>query len=180
MFTGYEPKAGDHLVGLKENGFRSNGLSLVRKVLSDNYGQEWHLDHKDLAEKALQPSKIYCAAITDMIGSLDEEPQAEIHGFAHITGGGIPGKLGRVLKPTGLGADIKTPFEPSEIMLHCQELGNISNKEAYKTWNMGNGGIVITPEPDSVIDIAKKHDIEAAIIGVVTQEKGISIDDISF
>jgi len=180
MFTGHEIKEGDCLVGLRETGFRSNGLSLVRKIMKKNHGDEWHKvawkDGKEsLAEMALTPSKIYSGAVVDMFGGYDKEPKAKVHGVAHITGGGIPGKLGRMLKPSRLGADISDPFEPSDFILYTQELGNVSDEEAYKTWNMGQGMIISTSDPIRVIYVAENHGIEAKEIGYVKKEPGIKI-----
>src|SRR5205085_67005 len=59
MFTGKEVKEGDYLVGLAEQGFRSNGLSLVRKILKEKFGEEWHTDFGGMVygQLALQPSQ---------------------------------------------------------------------------------------------------------------------------
>lgn len=178
LITGYDIVEGDKIVGLKEEGFRSNGLSLVRKILKTIHGEEWHnedFNGKLIADVALQPSRIYSAALVDMLGGLYDKPKVRINGIAHITGGGLPGKLGRVLKPSGLGANITAPFEPCELMLYCQKKGNVPDAEAYKTWNMGQGMLVITPDADQTIEIAKQHGIESKIIGEVTTEKGIRI-----
>ncbi|MCK5373379.1 MAG: hypothetical protein KAJ20_03510, partial [Candidatus Aenigmarchaeota archaeon] len=94
--------------------------------------------------------------------------------------GGLPGKLGRVLKPSGFGADIDTPFTPGEALLHCQEKGNIPDNEAYRAFNMGQGMVVITPNPEEAIKIAQEFGIEAQIIGKVTEEKGIRIKSQGF
>ena len=141
MFTGKEIKEGDYLVGLREEGFRSNGLSLVRKIMKNNHGDNWHQvpwkkGNVSLADLALTPSRVYTAAVVDMFGGYCGEPKTEVHGVAHITGGGVPGKLGRVLKPSGFGAVIDSPFEPSEFVEYTQALGGVPDVEAYKTWNM--------------------------------------------
>jgi phosphoribosylformylglycinamidine cyclo-ligase len=183
LFTGYEIKEGQFLVGLREEGFRSNGLSLLRKVMFNTYGEEWHnaiFNSEKIGKLALIPSKIYCAAVVEMFGGYNGEVKANVSGVVHITGGGIPGKLGRVLKPSGLGAIIDSPFSPCDLMLHTQEKGNVPDAEAYKTWNMGNGMIVITTEPEKVIEIVKSHNIEGKIIGKVTKEKGIKIKNKGF
>lgn len=180
MLTGHKIKKGDYLVGLKENDFRSNGLSLVRKVMRNAYGDEWHketYEGKNLAELALRPSRIYTGAVVEMFGGFEGGPKAELHGVAHITGGGIPGKLGRLLKPTGLGADITDPFAPCALMLYCQEKGNVSDVEAYRVWNMGQGMIIATQEPEKVISIANEHKIEAKVIGQVSEKQGIRISN---
>ena len=124
---------------------------------------------------ASEPSKIYTRAIVDMTGGFERESRAEIHGIAHITGGGIPGKLGRLLSPYGLGADIEDPFEPNVLMTLCQGLGEISSQEAYKTWNMGHGMVIATNAPENVINIANKHDISARAIGKITSKPEINI-----
>ncbi|MBI2669510.1 hypothetical protein HYX14_06735 [Candidatus Woesearchaeota archaeon] len=175
LFTGREIKEGDHLVALREEGLRSNGISLVRKILTESYGEEWHLEHPDLAQQALHPSRIYSRAVVEMFGGFDGEPQAEIHGVVHITGGGIPGKLGRALKPSGLGATLDHLFSPCDLMLHCQEKGDVPDEEAYRTWNMGQGMLIMTPEPDKVMEVAKKYSIESKVVGRVETEKGIRI-----
>lgn len=183
MFSGYEIKERDKLVGLREEGFRSNGFSLVREIMQKSHGENWHenlYEGRNLAELILHPSKIYTRAIVDMFGGFAEEPKTSIHGVVHITGGGIPEKLGRVLKPSGLGAFIDEPFEPCEMMLYCQDKGNLKDEEAYRTWNMGQGMIVITPKPEDVITIASQHNIEGKVIGeiratpeMVIKSKGI-------
>ena len=106
---------------------------------------------------------------------IDNEKRVEIHGVAHITGGGIPGKLGRILKASNLGAELNNLFEPPKVMLHCQEIGNINDKEAYTTWNMGNGMLVITPEPEEIIQIARENEVEAKIAGRITMDNQIKI-----
>lgn len=178
MLTGYEIKDGDKLVGLREQGFRSNGLSLVRKIMKSAHGEEWHqetYDGKSLAELALHPSRIYSGAVVDMLGGFDRDPKARVHGVSHITGGGVPGKLGRILKPSGLGAYLDDPFEPCDLMKYCQEKGNVADAEAYRTWNMGQGMIVITPCPEEVIETANQHGVESRVIGEVTKEPSIRI-----
>jgi len=182
LFTGREIKEGDWLVGLKEYGFRSNGLSLVRKILLNDYGENWHneaFEEGTLGEYALLPSRIYSGAVVDMFGGFDGEPKAEVHGVVHVTGGGIPGKLGRVLKPSGLSARLNAPYEATPLMRHCQLIGDVEDFEAYKTWNMGQGMIIITPDPTSVIATAKQHSIESKLIGQVYKDSdpGIRIWD---
>jgi len=180
MFTGREIKEGDYLVGLREEGFRSNGLSLVRKIMKKNHGDNWHRvlwkrGNVSLADLALTPSRIYTAAVVDMFGGYDRQPKTKVHGVAHITGGGVPGKLGRVLNPSGLGAVIDTPFDPSEFVEYTQALGGVPDIEAYKTWNMGQGMIIVTPKPDEVIKVVADYGIQGQNIGIVTKEQGIRI-----
>jgi phosphoribosylformylglycinamidine cyclo-ligase len=164
LITGKEVKVGDTLIAFKEDGFRSNGLSLVRKIMHD----QWT---KETLSQALTPSKIYSRAVVSMFGKL--------HGVAHITGGGVPGKVGRMLRPSALGANFNNLFEPSKLMKDCIEKGKVPIEEAYKTWNMGNGMIITTNKPEDVIEIAKKHNIEAQICGEIIKEKQIELESFS-
>lgn len=180
LITGYAVQPGDYLVGLREEGLRCNGISLVRTLLRREYGDKWEgamFEEERLIDVALRPSRIYAKAIVDMVGGYDlnRKPKAEIHGAAHITGSGIPGKLSRTLKPSGLGAIIDKPFDPNALMLHCQQLGNVTDHEAHKTWHMGQGLILISPEPAPVIEVAGIYGHEAKVIGRVTKKPGIVI-----
>jgi phosphoribosylformylglycinamidine cyclo-ligase len=178
LFTGNEVQVGDSIIGLKETGFRSNGLSLVRKIMKDAHGDNWHTENvngKNLGEQTLIPSRIYCGAVCDMFGGFDKEAKAVVHGVAHITGGGVPGKIGRILKATGYGATIDNAFEPGDILKYAQQKGNVQDAEAYKTWNMGQGMVVVSPDPENVMKVASQHNIESQVIGTITKEPGIRI-----
>jgi phosphoribosylformylglycinamidine cyclo-ligase len=183
ILTGRSITPGDSIIGLREKGIRSNGLSLIRKILSNVHGENWHemkINERSIAKIAVEPSKIYSKAVVDMIGGVDSDPKTKIHGVAHITGGGIPSKLGRVLKPTNLGAFLDNLFEPPEIVKYCQEMGKILDCEAYTTWNMGQGMLIISPEPEIVIEVSKKHSIDAREVGKITENKGIKLVDKGF
>ena len=188
-------RPGDTLVALREHGFRSNGLSLVRKIFGvfDYEEKGWQdqlVDPEEtgfaqpqkLGELVLKPSIIYSKVVVDMTGGSNpsRDPKARIHGAAHITGGGIPEKLGRVLADTGYGAYIEEPFDPPFAMKHAQLVHNtvfgwLSDEAAYRTWNMGQGMVVISPEPSAVLAVAASHGIEAKEIGEVTEQSGIRI-----
>ena len=185
MITGHDVRAGDAIVGLGEPGLRCNGISLVRKVLEAKYGADWHtkdLDGTPLIDLALSPSIIYTKAILDLVGGYDlsRPARAKVHAAAHITGSGLPGKLGRALKPAGLGATIDSPLQPNRLMLHCQEIGDVTDYEAYRTWHMGQGMVVVTPEPHAVLSVARSHQLEAAVIGTVTSTPQIRISSRGF
>lgn len=180
---------GNSLVAFREHGFRSNGLSLVRKTFKEFEGEEWHNvnireEAQKLGELVLRPSIIYSKLMVELTGGYDlmREPLAFVHGAAHITGGGIPEKLGRVLRNTGYGAEIPEPFDPPYVMKLAQEHAidpdtnqRIRDKTAYSTWNMGQGMVVVTPQADKVIEAAREHGVEAQEVGVVTRKAGIRI-----
>lgn len=170
--------SGQALVGFREFGFRSNGFTLVRTVAMRNFGNRWHekpWEGKTIGEWTLTPSIIYTPALVGLFGGYANAPGAPFAAAAHITGGGIPGKLGRCLQGSGLGAVIDSPFEPPQIMLDLQKAGNISDRDVYQAWNMGIGMIVVTNEPDKTIQTAKDNDIEAKVIGEVIEKPEIRI-----
>ncbi|HET7059863.1 MAG TPA: AIR synthase-related protein [Candidatus Saccharimonadales bacterium] len=182
---GTEIQPDDALVGFVEKGLRSNGYTDLRIGLETEYGPRWHEKHVaklgklSLGELALQPSTIYCCVINELIGGRDpeKEPRAEVHGVAHITGGGQPSKLGRMLEPSGYGATIDNPLEPPEIMLEVQRIRGFSDGTAYGKWHMGPGMVVATPEPSKVIAVAEEHGIDAQEMGLVTKRPGIHIEN---
>ncbi len=163
-------KPGDTIVGFEEKGFRSNGISLVRKIMEKTYGQDWHKKQvagKTLGEIALEPSTIYSRAVVKIFDYTK--------GIAHITGGGIPGKFSRIIASTKFGADLFDPFEPCFMMSLCQKNGKVDDIEAYKTWNMGQGMLLITDNPEKVISVAATYKIKAKIVGLITEQKKIKI-----
>lgn len=183
ILTGHQIKAGDILVGLAEHGFRSNGITDVRKAMLEHYGPDWqHIVVSELGELSLgklvqKPSIIYSRFVSDLTGGydIDKEPKAKVSGVAHITGGGQPSKLGRMLEPSGLGVRITDPIEPPEIMLKVQKLRGFSDKEAYGKWHMGSGMVIATPEPEKVLAEAENYGLQAQAIGEVTDEPGLRI-----
>ncbi len=176
VLTNEKIAVGDSVVTLKSGVVRSNGLSLVRKILKDQFGENWHTaewkDGTTWGETILTPSVIYANAVLDMIGRYGQESKAQVHGVSHITGGGMHNPR-RILKRNNLGVNLDNLWAPHEAVLDLMKLGNVSDEEAYKVWNMGNGMMVITPEPDKVIEIAKANGIEAQIAGSVIKEPEI-------
>ncbi len=183
LLTGHQISEGDSLVGLAEHGFRSNGITDVRKAMLEHYGTDWQhqviegLGGLSLGRLVQVPSTIYSKFVTDLTGGYDiqRESKANVTGVAHITGGGQPSKLGRMLEASGLGATIDNPIDPPEIMRHVQELREFTDEIAYSKWHMGPGMVIATSEPEKVLTTAQNHGLEAHAIGQVTEEPGIRI-----
>lgn len=183
LLTGHQISEGDSLVGLAEHGFRSNGITDVRKAMLEHYGPDWQhqvverLGDLSLGRLVQVPSTIYSKFVTGLTGGYDiqREPQAIVTGVAHITGGGQPSKLGRMLEASGLGITIDNPIDPPEIMRHVQELREFTDEKAYSKWHMGPGMVIATSEPEKVLATAQNHGLEAQAIGQVTEEPGIRI-----
>ena len=178
LFTGREINVGDSVIMLRENGFRANGLSLARRIFEEAHGENWHnVKHEKstLGILALTPSVIYSRFVVSLHGGFDTEGMCDIHGVVHITGGGIPEKMARVLRPSNLGVRLTDLFEPPNVTSYCQRIGNISDVDAYRAWNMGQGMALITPNPDRVLEEANAFGIEAKISGEIIGEPGITI-----
>ncbi len=169
LITGEKIQSGDQIIGLKSDGFRSNGFSLVRYILKEKFGENWvsekYNNEKTWGELTLTPSKIYSSAILDMHGRYKEAAKVDLKGVVHVTGGGIHGNLERILK--GRKADLNNLPDPHEMMKKLMEIGNVSEEEAYKTWNMGVGMILISNDIEKIEESCAKYSIEIQVIGKI-------------
>jgi len=171
-------RQGDVLIGLPSSGIHSNGYSLVRKVFS-----EFFVSHslnqilpglkKPLGQTLLAPTKIYANEFSLIKGCNG------IRAAAHITGGGIPGNIPRVL-PRGLGAVFhKDSWPVPPVFKLLEKRGNIRIEEMYNVFNMGLGMIwICSPEgADSVQDSLSEHGYESFIVGQVEQGGGVRFQE---
>ena len=137
---------GDVLIGLGSSGVHSNGYSLVRRIiekskleLSKTY--EALGEQRTLGEILLEPTRIYAKSITALLAGYTVKKI--VTGMAHITGGGLPGNLNRVL-PDGLDAHVDSgAWEVPPIFRFLQEHGDIAEDEMYRVFNMGIGYCLI-------------------------------------
>lgn len=168
IITGEKIENGDVLIGIESSGIHSNGLSLARKALFD----EAKLAIDDplpgfpdlkVGEELLTPTAIYVQPVVELIKS-----SLEIHGLAHITGGGF-NNLKRLKK--GIGYDIHNLPEPQPIFKSIYSLG-VPLEEMYRVFNMGIGFVVILKEENAqkAMEILQKH-VKVHLIGKVTSEK---------
>ena len=132
--------AGDVLLGLASGGLHSNGYSLVRRILADNPGaRDESIGGRALDDVLLEPTRIYVKSLLDVIARF------EIHGLAHITGGGLTENLPRVL-PHGLIAELDlAAWTCPPIFAWLAERGPVVPAELLKTFNCGIGMVVVVP-----------------------------------
>jgi phosphoribosylformylglycinamidine cyclo-ligase len=173
-----DPKAivpGDALIGLPSTGLHSNGYSLARKVLLDVGGMKLHrrvpeLRHT-LAEELLIPTRIYARVIRALFSRYN------IKGAAHITGGGIPGNLPRIL-PEGRRAWIdRRAWEPPAVFGLIQRTGRIPQNEIDRTFNNGLGMILIVGKKyvDTATEALKSMSEPHFLIGEIRSgRRGVS------
>ncbi len=178
VITGENIKPGDKIISLRENGFRSNGFSLVRYILENKFGKDVYQKEspfgKSWGEMLLEPSKIYSAELLKLLGRFGEKRKINIKGISHITGGGIAGNFKRILKKKNLGAIFDNLFKPSKMVKEIQKLGNVSEEESYKTWNMGNGMMIVV-DPKDVNITLQSLNLEAKVVGEITENDFIEI-----
>jgi phosphoribosylformylglycinamidine cyclo-ligase len=142
---GKEIAAGDQLLGLPAVGLHTNGYSLARKILFDTLklGVQDRLPWgSTVGEELLKPHPYYGPQVTVARSA------GAVRGMAHITGGGIPGNLVRVL-PEGLRAEVKLSSWPvPEFFRFLRESGSVGDAEAHEVWNMGLGMILVVKRED--------------------------------
>ena len=172
LIDGSKVKVGDILVGIASTGVHSNGFSLVRKIINDNkidlhsYSDELN---GVVGEVLLTPTRIYCKQVLDVIKNVD------VHGVAHITGGGFDENIPRILKDN-MGLDIvegSWPILP--VFKFLEKYGKVDHREMFNIYNMGIGMILaVSNEADAkkAIEILSKYDDKAYIIGKITDNAG--------
>jgi phosphoribosylformylglycinamidine cyclo-ligase len=174
VITGEKILPGDMIIGLKSSGIHSNGYSLVRKVIekskysyTDTFPKDKPYDKK-IGDILLTPTKIYVKEILKLINKIN------IHGLAHITGGGLKNFLRLNNKVKFV---INNPIKPQPIFNFIQENGNITDREMYKTFNMGMGFAIIIDKEDvdeSIKIIQKISNVGVEIVGEIKKGKGVS------
>ena len=175
LIDGSKVKAGDVLVGIASSGIHSNGFSLVRKIFADNSldlsASYPELDGRSLGDVALTPTKIYVKQVLDVIR------QCDVHGVAHITGGGFDENIPRILHE-GQGIEIREgSWEILPIFRFLEKYGRIAHREMFNIFNMGIGMVLAldASESQKAIDILASHGERASVIGSVTAVPGVSI-----
>ncbi len=135
---------GDVLIGLASSGPHSNGYSLIRKVLEVAKADLTQpFAGATLGDALLAPTRIYVKPLLELHDKID------IHALAHITGGGLPENLPRVL-PDGVKAVIDAnSWERPEIFKWLQQNGNIAESEMLRTFNCGVGMVLCVSEQDA-------------------------------
>ena len=169
---------GDLLVGLPSPGLRSNGYTLARHVLLERAGLSldgpaWQGAPHSLADELLRPSVIYSPAV---LAALRAWPTA-VHACAHITGGGIPGNLARVL-PAGAGARLdRSAWQTPRVFSEISRLGGVTEEEMARVFNLGLGMVlVVAPaQADAVVGALRAvPDVPpAVVVGEVVAGSGV-------
>ncbi|MDZ4723682.1 MAG: phosphoribosylformylglycinamidine cyclo-ligase [candidate division Zixibacteria bacterium] len=164
--------AGDICIGLASNGLHTNGYTLARKVLFDIAGHkpdDFVLQlQSTVSDALLKVHRCYAPLIHPLLSKFD------IHGMAHITGGGIPGNLSRII-PDGLSAKIQKGSWPIlPLFNYIIELGELELEDSYSAFNMGIGYIIVLPasQKESVMKALADMGETAYVIGEIQPGDG--------
>ncbi len=167
-------EVGDVVIALRSSGLHSNGYSLVRHVLLgagrmrldsviDEFGSQ-----RTLGEELLTPTRIYAKDCLDLI------TESDIHAYAHVTGGGIPGNLVRVL-PEHVDAVVdRSTWRPQPIFELVRTKGRIEDMEMESTFNMGIGmlTVVSAEDADRTLAFLAGRGVDAWQVGEVIEGTG--------
>ncbi len=166
---------GDVVIGMRSSGLHSNGYSLVRHVLLQGAGRlrlDSVLDElgkqRTLGEELLTPTRIYAKDSLALITECD------VRAFAHVTGGGIPGNLSRVL-PEDMDAIVdRSTWRPQPVFELVQTKGRIEGPEMESTFNMGIGmfAVVSAQDADRALAFLAARKVDAWAVGEVVEGTG--------
>jgi phosphoribosylformylglycinamidine cyclo-ligase len=167
MVDGRRIRPGNVVLGLSSTGLHSNGYSLARRALGvttrrslDRYREELGTT---IGEALLEPTAIYVKPVLGLLRRFD------IRGMAHITGGGIPGNLVRILPPSVRAVIDRSSLPKVPILELVRHAGRISEAEMDKTFNAGVGFAIILPEAEAAGAVAslRRRGVSARPIGVI-------------
>ncbi|GAB4360296.1 MAG: phosphoribosylformylglycinamidine cyclo-ligase [Immundisolibacter sp.] len=170
VLDGQAIHAGDAIIGLASSGLHSNGYSLARKVI-ERVGADLNAPFADstLGATLLAPTRIYVKPVLELLAALP------VVGIAHITGGGLPENLPRIL-PDGLAARLQaSAWRRPAIFDWLQRQGNIAASEMWRTFNCGLGMVVVLPasRADEALALLRAAGETACLVGeVVTRGDG--------
>jgi len=164
---------GDALVGLVSPGLRCNGYTLARHVLLERAGLDlddpaWSGATHSVADELMAPSVIYAPAVRAALDTVD------VHAAAHVTGGGIPGNLVRVL-PAGLDAVVdRASWVEPRVFGEIRRLGDVDEAEMARVFNLGIGMVLVVDAAHdaAAVDALAAAGCGAAVIGRVTTGSG--------
>jgi phosphoribosylformylglycinamidine cyclo-ligase len=164
ILDGSATRAGDAVLGLPSSGPHSNGFSLIRKILSlSGADVQAPFDGATLLDRLMAPTRIYVKPLLALIAEM------EIHGLAHITGGGLVENIPRVI-PDGLEVVLERgSWQRGAIFDWLQQQGRIADAEMQRVFNCGIGMTVQVAAADAgrAIDVLRAAGQEARVIGEV-------------
>lgn len=181
VIDGSAIRPGDVVLGLSSSGIHSNGYSLVRKIVFEHAGltvEEMIPElGRSVGEELLEPTRLYVRPILNLLRHYPIKRKV-VRGLAHITGGGLPDNIPRIL-PENCRVSIKKGTWPMPPVFEwIQKLGEVEEAEMYRVFNMGIGFVVIVGPyfVESVQRQLADERIQSFVIGeVIEGEKGVDL-----
>ena len=174
LVTGKSIRAGDVIIGLPSGGLQTNGFSLARRVIFDLCQYSWKdkLPGTDqtFGDALLAVHRSFLRPVAKLL-----DRKVRVTGMAHITGGGFPDNIPRVL-PKCVNAEIdRASWQVPTIFKFIQNQGKVDREEMYRVFNMGIGYVVIVAKSDLVkaTNILRAQHQPYSIIGVIRKGKGL-------
>ncbi|MDF1636114.1 phosphoribosylformylglycinamidine cyclo-ligase [Alcanivorax jadensis] len=167
VLDGSKLQAGDKLIGLASSGPHSNGYSLIRRIMAQS-DINIELEGQPLMEHLLAPTRIYVKPLLKLI------EQVPVHALAHITGGGLPENLPRVM-PDNTRAVIDTrSWEFPAVFKWLQQEGQVPAFEMYRTFNCGVGMVIAVPadQVDATLALMEAEGEVAFLMGEIQAGEG--------
>jgi phosphoribosylformylglycinamidine cyclo-ligase len=171
IVDGSEIHVGQQVIGIASSGLHSNGYSLVRKICFDvlKLNIDDHISElgRTIGEELLTPTMIYSETIRHLIRELP------VYGLVHVTGGGIPDNILRVIPKACQVVLKKKSWEIPPIFSFLQKAGKISDREMLRTFNNGIGLIAVVPEnaTQDVLERLTGMKEKAYVIGEIAERK---------
>lgn len=175
LITGKKIKKGDVIIGLPSTGLQTNGYSLARHIIFKKAGMKLSdviPGTKTTFEKALLAiHKSYLHPVSAIMNKVN------VHGMAHITGGGLYDNIPRILPKTVDAVIDTSSWKTPAIFSFMQETGKVSRDEMYRVFNMGIGYMLIVSKKDvdTTLKILRKEKQPAEVIGQINPGKGTTI-----
>lgn len=175
IINGRRSQVGDLVIGLPSTGLHSNGFSLARKIFFEGAG--WSLDRyipelgKTLGEELLTPTKIYVRPVLNLL------TKTAVRGMAHITGGGLLENVPRCLPP-GLGVSLeRQAWTIPPVFALLQRLGDVSEDEMFRTFNMGIGFVLVIAKDalEIVMTLLREAGEAPLLLGEVVPKEGVRL-----
>lgn len=164
LITGENVKTGDTVIGLASSGLHSNGYSLIRKIIEQQANLlDQQFESSTFAEVLLEPTRIYVKTVLKLL------QHYKINSIAHITGGGLPENLPRVI-PESLTVKINlSSWQRPAIFDWLQKTGNIAEMEMLRTFNCGIGLVIIVSanQAEACLEFLQQAGEQAFVIGEV-------------
>jgi phosphoribosylformylglycinamidine cyclo-ligase len=169
VIDGQSVRPGDVLIGIASSGPHSNGYSLIRKIIEvSGAGTDSLLEGKPLLDWLMAPTRIYVKALLALL------QQVEVRSLCHVTGGGLPENLPRMLPHATLARIDTASWQWPVVFQWLQEQGRVDTFEMYRTFNCGVGMVACVPadQVESALALLEAQGERAWVLGNVEAGQG--------